>query len=210
MRIGITGHRLDKLSGTDVTAVGLQLRDVFRRIDAAVPACCLVSALAEGADRLAIDAAPADWPLIVVLPMPRDLYRTDFLPAGQTTSASSEAFDLYLAKATEVVELPAPCPERAAEQAWRDERYAALGHALVNGLECLVAVWDGRPPKGPGGTAAVVAEALERGLAVIWIDAAGRVPARLLTDLHGGDPDTRPLDEAALRAALASVVGRSD
>lgn len=40
----------------------------------------------------------------------------------------------------------------------------------------LLALWDGAPARGPGGTAAIVAYARERGLPVYWARANGGAP----------------------------------
>lgn len=213
-RIGITGHRLDKLSGDVLEVLRGRLRELFARLDAAqsgrlgeVPTFRLVSALAEGADRLAVEAAPQDWPLVALLPMPRAIYRADFLPLGTTTSASAEDFDAHLGGAETIVELPMLLPNAAGEPAPRTAQYAALGHALIGDIDCLVAIWDGKPPAGPGGTATVIAAARERGVPVLWIESSGRHPARLIERPGDGDVASvsTPLDDAT----LCALIGRN-
>lgn len=220
LRVGITGHRLDKLTDGDVAALRGALAGVFAAIEAAairlgpddgapeMPRCRLVSALAEGTDRIAVDAAPRHWPLHALLPMPRDVYRADFLGEGQASSASAEAFEAYLRRAESVTELPmaAPAERDFADPEVRIPQYAALGHALVRQVDLLVAVWDGRPASGPGGTAAVVAEAVGRGLPVLWLDPTGREPPRHVDGFAGPDvagPRVTPLDDRVLDAILA-------
>ena len=50
------------------------------------------------------------------------------------------------------------------------------GRAVVDRSSVLVAVWDGQPSRGLGGTADVVAYARERGVPVevIWPEGASR------------------------------------
>ncbi len=40
----------------------------------------------------------------------------------------------------------------------------------------LLAVWDGQPPQGAGGTGWVVSEARRRGLPLAWVHAGNRQP----------------------------------
>ena len=207
-RVGVTGHRPDRLPVEHLGTLRTRLGDVLAGLDAALGpeggsgaarGCSLVSALAEGTDRLAVDAAPRGWGLEALLPMPLALYRADFLAPGERRSASADAFDAYLARARSVTELPLLAPELRDEQ--RPAQYEALGRALVRQIDCLVAVWDGQPPHGPGGTAFVVALAVARGLPVVWIDLAGAT--REIRRFEEGDParpDLGPADAAALEA----------
>src|SRR6266545_2422608 len=56
------------------------------------------------------------------------------------------------------------------------EAYEAANETVLSSCDQLVAVWDGQSPADKGGTAAVVAEARDRGLPVeiIWPDGARR------------------------------------
>ena len=47
--------------------------------------------------------------------------------------------------------------------------YEAVGRAVLNQSDLLLAVWDGEPEQGRGGTGAVVEEALQRGIPVVWV-----------------------------------------
>lgn len=223
LRVGITGHRLDKLAESSLEPLREQLRELLAGIEAAMvrlatrataaphgsgpPRCCLVSALAEGADRLAVDAAPAHWPIHALLPMPRGIYRHDFLADGQETSPSAKAFERYLARAETVTELPMETALPGAEPADRTAQYAALGRALVRGIDCLVAIWDGKPPSGPGGTATVVAEAVELGRPVLWLRPDGGQP-QLIERFQGGDI-SRPQIVLADASTLDEILDRA-
>lgn len=57
-----------------------------------------------------------------------------------------------------------------------EEAHMAGGRAVVDNSDVLVAVWDGQPARGHGGTADVVAYAQERGVPVevIWPEGATR------------------------------------
>jgi hypothetical protein len=55
--------------------------------------------------------------------------------------------------------------------------YEAANEAMLGTIDLLVAVWDGRSPVDQGGTAAVVEQARERGVAVaiVWPPGARRL-----------------------------------
>jgi hypothetical protein len=122
-----------------------------------------VSALAEGADRLAARVAlDAGMRLIVPLPMPRALYEADF-----TTSSSLDEFSALLARAEQWFELPLVEGNDEARirepGVARDRQYAALGAYIVEHSQILLALWDGVPSKQLGGTAQTVAFKLQGG-----------------------------------------------
>jgi hypothetical protein len=156
-RIGITGHR--SLNERTRRAVVSRLRARLLELDA--HALTGISCLAPGADQLFAETVlELGGGLEVVLPARR--YR-DILP-----SAASEAFDALLGRACRVGCLPF---ERATPRAYR-----AAGRAVVEGSDVLLAVWDGQPPRGVGGTAEVVAYARDLSIPVevVWPDGARR------------------------------------
>lgn len=149
VRVGVTGHRT--VPGYDA---------VVRAIDtviAGVPTPArLVTSLAEGADRLVAHAARAHgWTLDVILPLEADDYRADFTAPGSVAE-----FGTLLDAATTVT-VVAP--------ATRPEAYLAAGLAMLDRSQALIAVWDGDPARGVGGTADIVAEARRRAMPVAWI-----------------------------------------
>jgi hypothetical protein len=174
VRIGVTGHRVL----AEVPRVLAGVEAALDRIVAAFPgrALVVVSCLAEGADRLVAEAVlrRAGARLVAVLPMPREELVADFA-AGESLAE----FDALLAKAAEVVELPA--------RATRDEAYAAANERMLGGVEVLVAVWDGAAAQGRGGTAEAVAQARSRHLPLAWVHADNRVPGTMeATSLDAG------------------------
>lgn len=163
VRVGVTGHR----SFTDADAATGRLREGLRRLlvlvndedDVRRTRIELVSGLAEGADRLVareVLALPGAT-LTAVLPLPVDDYENDF-----ETDESRSEFEGLLAKAHAVEVMP-PAPTRRAA-------YAAQGRWVVDHSDVLVAVWDGRKARGPGGTAEIVAYAAERGTLLLWVE----------------------------------------
>lgn len=157
MRIAVTGHR-----GLAAETERLVDAEVRSRL-AALPDCVLVglSCLADGADqifaRAVLDAGGA---LHVVVPAKR--YR-DGLPAE-----TWPVYDALLGQASAVHRLDRV---ESDEQAHMDASRVMLDHA-----DRLLAVWDGQPARGYGGTADVVQLAHERGVVVdvVWPDGARR------------------------------------
>ena len=56
-----------------------------------------------------------------------------------------------------------------------EDRYLAAGHRVVELSDVMLAVWDGRPAKGKGGTADVVAYAIRHDVRLIHINPVSRV-----------------------------------
>ncbi|MFD0331565.1 hypothetical protein ACFQZC_34000 [Streptacidiphilus monticola] len=79
-----------------------------------------------------------------------------------------EAFARLLRAAVEVVEMPFDTPDF--------EGYAAANEVLLARSDLLVAVWDGAPPQGPGGTGDLVRRARDVGRPVVrvWPQGASR------------------------------------
>lgn len=162
LAIGITGHRI--LAEVDTLEAGLE--EVVRRLETTFPgAWTVISALAEGSDRLVVHRllARKGTRLVAVLPLERRDYETDF-----GTEASRREFADLLARADQVVEM--------APQASRDEAYETGGRVMLERAGVLVAIWDGQLAQGRGGTGGVVAEARTRGLPLAWIHAGNRTP----------------------------------
>jgi hypothetical protein len=182
VRLGVAGHRtLD-----DPQTVAREVRAAL----AMVPAVCgvvagetvtleVVSPLAEGADRLVAREALrlARASLSAVLPFARREYERDF-----ATAASRAEFDELLARAVRVdtVGSDHDVAGSVAQQQWREQAYAAVGRWVVEHADVLIAVWDGLPARGLGGTADVVDYARRRGVPVLWVHAAGDAGPELL------------------------------
>jgi len=174
LRIAVTGHRV--LLQTDRIAAGIE--NALARIEGEYPGRSLmvVSSLAEGADRL-VAAAVLKRPhscLQAVLPLPKFDYLGDF-----ATPASKEDFLRFLARTDDVVELPA--------QPSRDDAYAAANDRLLDGVDVLIAVWDGKGAQGHGGTAEVVGRARASHLPVAWVHAGNRKPGTMEPTSLGAD-----------------------
>jgi hypothetical protein len=114
----------------------------------------VMSALAEGADRLVAQVA-LDMGIEVqaVLPMPASSYRDDF-----EKPASKVEFD-HLCSQMEVLELPVRTTQHRALQGPgvdRDIAYANAGMFISAHCHILVALWDGVQSEGVGGTSQII------------------------------------------------------
>jgi hypothetical protein len=161
--IGVTGHRI--LMELEKIQAGVD--DALCRIAQTFPGqpWTVLSALAEGADRLVVQRvlARCQARLVVVLPLPTDEYLADF-----AAPASRHEFLTLLERADEVIALP-PVPTRNAA-------YEAAGHYVLAHCEVLLATWDGQQAQGQGGTGGIVAQARQRHLPLAWVHAGNRKP----------------------------------
>ncbi|MEX2124359.1 MAG: hypothetical protein WD795_10750 [Woeseia sp.] len=154
--IAVTGHR--DLVAEEIPAIRRLVKDLFidlnkRHSDRTLR---VMSALAEGADRLVAEEALAlGLELVVPLPMVRRHYIQDF-----ETEGSLAEFDSLASKAAELYELPLAdgvAPEDLAHSATaRSRQYAQLGIFLCAHCHILLALWDGKPSSQLGGTAQIV------------------------------------------------------
>ena len=160
LRVGITGHRPNKLTGAVIARVQQQLPEIFAAIERTAasiraqsssiyaddpPLFRMISGFAEGVDQIAVAASPTGWRIEAILPFPRWEYLKDF-----ATSAAGDGRDVRdeflksLARASVVTEIDdAPLDNR-------DQGYAKAGSFMLRQIDVLVAVWDGKPPKPAG------------------------------------------------------------
>lgn len=99
------------------------------------------------------------------------MYASDFAQGH----VHDEFVDL-LARMTAVFELNG----EHAEQEHRDAAYEAVGRLVLEQSDILLALWDGDPARGRGGTSRIVAEAVARHLPVIHIHTLGLAAPELL------------------------------
>ncbi|MGX9890597.1 hypothetical protein [Streptomyces sp. NPDC002276] len=148
-RIGVTGHLF--LPATVLPSVRAGMLDLLRVGDVD-----MLSSLAAGADQLCASLA-LDSGATVTAVLPGTDHETHF-----TDDTARTAYHRLLARCTGRIDLPAePTPEEA---------YDAAGQWIVDHCDLLVAVWDGRPSRGRGGTGDVVRHARRAGVEVrvLW------------------------------------------
>jgi hypothetical protein len=184
VRIGVTGHRTIQ----DPGSISRRIREILheraweffeplpaRKALGTRLAFTLLSSLAEGADRLAAAEILkiADSELEAVLPMAKDKYLLDFATAGSRT----EFHDL-LHRASRTIVLREVAPDNALDEV-RNKAYEAAGRHVVDHCNLLIAVWDGKPARGRGGTAEIVAYAREKGRPLIVVSTLDPYDLRL-------------------------------
>ncbi|MCB1549671.1 MAG: hypothetical protein KDJ41_17860, partial [Hyphomicrobiaceae bacterium] len=112
-----------------------------------------------------------------VLALPQEHFVKDF-----ADQASRDSFERLLAGAADVVEAPAMAPERQIADYGepRNHQYAWVGAYLARHAHVLIALWDGAPARGTGGTAEVVSWFIKNKVpdryAISFAPAAKRVP----------------------------------
>src|SRR5262245_31140354 len=139
------------------TWVGREVDAVLTRLGEPDSAALVgVTGLAAGADSLfATSVLDHGGTLYVVLAF--EGFERSLEPGTQR-----EEYARLLARAATVETLP---PHASDEEA-----YLAEGLRVVTLAELLVAVWDGEPARGVGGTGDVVAQALAHGTPVVHLD----------------------------------------
>jgi len=149
--LGMTGHQ-----GLPTEAVPYIVRRIRSEIAPVGAGLEGISSLAEGSDQLfATEVLAASGTLTAVIPSFQ--YETTFADENHRLS-----YEKILKKASRV-EI---CDFREPSE----EAFYAAGKRIVDLCGQLLAVWDGMPSRGIGGTADIVAyaRALQRPVVVIW------------------------------------------
>ena len=216
LRVGVTGHRTGpKLPPESIApirqtidrilaAIAASARDVIAKtprglVDTSLE-LVVVSALAEGADRVVADAGlSAEFSLEAVLPFAKAEYLRDF-----ESAASREVFESLVGRATSVIALDG-------DRAQANRAYEAAGLVMLANCDLLIAVWDQNGAAGVGGTALVVDRAVNEGIPVVLINPAQAERAGLL---WAADIEITPAslrhEDLELREALEEIHGVVD
>jgi hypothetical protein len=152
--VGFAGHRRLEAPGMAARS----LADALTGLRTEVPGEWIgISSAAAGSDllfaRCVLDLV---MPWHALLPLPQAEFQKDFGPDEwrpvETLLAGAESVTVVGASTV------------------REEAYLDCGIEVVNACVVLVALWDGEPARGRGGTAEVVAFARERGKPLVIID----------------------------------------
>ncbi|WP_210577660.1 hypothetical protein [Streptomyces sp. GESEQ-4] len=157
MRVGITGHR--GLSAEVEERVRAMLDEAVRGYDTSE--LVAVSCIADGPDSWFAEAVLAHGGRLEVV-IPATEYR-DSLPEWH-----HDTYDKLIRQATDVHE--------TGMSESTSEAHQAGSEILVGLVDELLAVWDGKPARGYGGTADVVNYAERNGVPVrvLWPEGASR------------------------------------
>jgi hypothetical protein len=169
LRIGVTGHR--NLSPDDAQ-LRQAVRDAIKLALSSIECpedgpphtplrLTVVSALAEGADRIVAQEVlepegrqREGSKLVCVLPVAAKdlaLYRNDF-----TSEGSKREFEELRKRAWLQLEPPREDAPKNNSEEQRDAGYLWAGQEVVRNCDVLIAIWDGQPSRGAGGTAALI------------------------------------------------------
>ncbi|WP_408640997.1 hypothetical protein [Streptacidiphilus rugosus] len=152
MTLAVTGHR--DLTEQTAELVRAELRKLLAARAAEGPLTGL-SCLARGADTIfAEELVEAGGELVVVLPAQH--YREN-----KVRPDHAPVFDRLVDVAVEVHELDFAQVSH--------EAYEAANEVLLSRADVVVAVWDGRPPAGPGGTGDLVQRSRAAGVEVVRV-----------------------------------------
>ena len=162
--IGFTGHR----SGIDEAVVRSALNDAlvgFQELAAKNSGRAeLYSSVAEGSDTLCVETArQLNMPVHILLPMDELEFASDFTSAEAWLRSNRQ-----IERARQ-----RPCRDSVHQAPGETERpdcYFNQGMHILSAADILVAVWDGLPARGLGGTAEVVEQAIAIGIPVLQID----------------------------------------
>jgi hypothetical protein len=129
------------------------------------PKLILICALAAGADQFVADIAIEEgYYLHVPLAFPRDKYAEMNFESTHLPRELKHFNRLYAA-----------AESRLELDGTEQDGYDVAGSVLVAHSDVLLAIWDGGPGKGPGGTADSVSKAVQAGIPVVKFDS--RIPA---------------------------------
>ena len=208
IRIGVTGHRtLGDSIPLDETVRG-QIRRIYDLFPAANTDVRLsvISQLADGADRLVVlqvlaEAEERDHEARSEAILP--LEYGEYIAAQEFSLASREEFDRLLAG---TVARSTPVGQQGATDNAMATAYEEAGRQLVARCDVLIAIWDGHPSGGRGGTAETLLYAAARSKPCVWISTD---PEPVVSDNFGNGraaPFHQEIERRALGACAPSVV----
>lgn len=151
LRICITGHRI--LGNPE--QVRREIKYLFLFFKKGNPSIVAITSLATGADTIfAEEALKQDIPIEAVLPYEEESYKKNFKGRNlrkfdELYSKASNRINAFATKSTTDITLK------------QDEYYLETGKKIVEGADIVVAVWDGKPAEGTGGTGDIVAFAMK-------------------------------------------------
>ncbi len=148
--VGATGHQ--QIPGPAIEFVRTKIGSVLDQSGQFTGVCCL----AAGADQLFARAVLERGGFLHAI-IPSEGYEATF-----ASKTDRDTYVSLLQRADIVERLPFPRPS--------EDAFLAGGKRVADEANVIVAIWDGKPARGKGGTADVVAYARERRkrVVVIW------------------------------------------
>lgn len=157
MKVGVTGHRLPREPEKDWTWTQGEVDRILGQFSGLLVG---VTSLAIGADQIFAEAIlQRQGSLEAIIP---------FAAYEETFAEGQERQTYYrllaLASTVEVLE----------KSGSDEEAYLQAGQKIVDGVDLLLAIWDGKPARGLGGTGDVVEYALAREKSVLHLNPVTR------------------------------------
>lgn len=228
-RVGVVGHRPARLpaDGGSLAALRVRIGEALEAVVIAVagfargperrhyrpdspPALTAVSSLAEGADRIfAEEALRLGFSLNCVMPFHREEFERDFTGSCSFEDRSVARLDAILTRAKDAGALALFELDGRREREKEAYRHAAT--VVMNQSDLLLAIWDGGPASGPGGTFDTIQQAIACHVPALWIDSRDPNVWKLLqdeSDLEAIINGTgRPPPASPVAAGLAAAIG---
>lgn len=164
LRVGVTGHRPDKLDDMNSEILNQRLTEIFGQLKSIVqrvrdkapqtfsehsPLLYLISPLADGADQIVADKAIEEG---FELQCPIPFFTQD----GKNQNYGKHLQDAVVLEMDGSVEN-------------REEAYESAGRMVLRHSDVLIAIWDKNNARGVGGTGQIVNEARKLWIPTIWI-----------------------------------------
>jgi hypothetical protein len=170
--IGFTGHR--RLTNPDLIAE--HLASAIDQIAARCSTLAAISSAAAGADTIFVEeVSERRLPFFLLLPFDTARFEKDF------TAEQWRRIQPYFAKAVQV--------EQITGEATENQAYLETGLRTVDRANVVIAVWDGKPAAGQGGTGDVVAYARALEKPLVWINSG---TGEILTERFELLPQSQP------------------
>jgi hypothetical protein len=151
--VGFTGHRHLK----DSQVVAGAIRSALDELEKTRCALSGICSTAIGADTLFLEEiARRNLPYFLIFPFPAERFEKDFKPDEWAHVAA------YFGGALDIEQVRGVDTD--------NEAYLECGVRTVDRCDVLMAVWDGQPAAGQGGTGDIVNYARELNKPLIWID----------------------------------------
>ena len=165
--LGVTGHRnIDTNDHKLKENIENELEKIIENYDEVI----LYSPLAEGADRLFVDVAFGIAPekmskLLIPMPFDKERYMQDF-----KTEKSKHEFEKYFDESSFKNNNKLVIDSFSTLLGKDDESYKNVGKCVVDKSNILIALWDGKPANGIGGTGDIVTYAKKKRKAILHIN----------------------------------------
>lgn len=161
--VGFCGHRAHFSEEVIRPVLAASLKDLQQRAAEAGGSIELYASAAEGADLVCLEVArELAIPVHLLLPLVEDDFKKDFSTPDTWARAKSQI--------DRAAAVPGRDSIRVVEgEATRPQCYYNQAIDMLEAVDVLIAVWDGQPARGLGGTGQVVAQARATGVPVLHI-----------------------------------------